>query len=88
MQIGVDKRDVADLDCFHSDDQVLLDELLILRVKDMFVAESMILKLDKMTIREARSVLHLVLRAGAAKIDAEQAGSALGLRYVGKFHPE
>jgi Immunity protein 22 len=87
-QIDVDSRDAAGLDSFHSDHQMLLDELLILRVKDKFVAENMILKLYKMKIREARSVLHLALRAGAAKFDAERAGSALGLRYVGKFHPE
>lgn len=52
-QIDVDSLDVVGLECFHSDHQVLLDELLILRVKDMFVAENMILKLDKMKIREA-----------------------------------
>ncbi|MGJ7609083.1 immunity 22 family protein [Variovorax sp. LT1R20] len=87
-QIGVDRRDVVGLDFFHSDDQMLLDDLLILRVDNLFVAENMILKLDKMKIRKARSVLHLALCASAAKFNAEQDAATLGLRYVGKFRPD
>lgn len=84
--IGVDRREVVLANVIRPAAGTRLDETLVTRVDDLFVAENMILESDRMKIEAACAIVHLVLD-GSARIDGEQVGAVLGLRYVGRFAP-
>lgn len=83
--LGVSQADVGSVNFVFTRQQKRLDETIILNVHDLEVAESMILALDRMKIEPmAHAVLDVVLNRDLS-IDAEGMGSALGLKYIGKF---
>lgn len=83
-QIGIDKDKLIKINYYHAGKSGKLDEILILQIEDFNVAEKMILKVDKMKIPTASSMLELIL-PGSVKINGEDIADVLGMKYVGKF---
>ncbi|GAA5098626.1 hypothetical protein GCM10023210_35010 [Chryseobacterium ginsengisoli] len=86
-QAEIDKDKVIKLNYYHTAKSEKLDEILILQVEDYNVAEKMILKVDTMKITTANSMLDLAVK-GNLKLDGEKIGSALEMKYIGKFDLE
>lgn len=83
-QAGLDKDAVIKLNYYSLGRASKLDEMLVLQVEDFNVAEKMILKVDKMKITTAHSMLDLVVKSNA-KIEPATISLALKMKYIGKF---
>ena len=83
--LGVPAADIGSVNFVFAEQQKRLDEMIVTRVDDLAVAESMVLALDRMTMAPmAHAILDVVFNLNP-DIDGEGVAAALGLQYIGKF---
>jgi len=83
--LGVPAADIGSVNFVFAEQQKRLDEMIVTRVDDLAVAESMVLALDRMKIAPmAHAILDVVLNLNP-DIDGEGVAAALALQYIGKF---
>lgn len=83
--IGIARAEIVGVTFSRSDEARRLDATLAIQVEDFSVAEKMILAIDDMKLAPtAYAVLNVILDA-RVQIAGDTIGSALGMRYIGKF---
>ena len=82
--LGIAKDGIADITFHFTAKPTRLDEMLILQVKEMDVAERMILKVDAMKLSTANAILDVSLNHGVT-LDGSAVASALGIQFIGTF---
>lgn len=87
-ETGLNKNDVINISLYFNDKKEKLDEMLITQVEDYNVAEKMILKADEMKLPLLANIIIDLVVNGKQKIDGAKTGTALGMKYVGKFASE
>lgn len=78
----------AEINFYYNPEKEKLDEMLITQVEDYSIAEKMILKVDEMQLSPtANAILDLVMDENII-IDPAKIGTALGMKYIGRFEHE